>query len=156
MQRRPLDRMLNASSLIALTFAVMVFAVNAPAQTQEKKPDAPAAGPAVKNPFDAIKHFSAVMNGGIINDEDRKVYRSGKLMRTDFADQYRVSDIDIPVTWVVFTKPETKATCSKFRMADAGDFPFFLKDFRVEQSPIDTAADAKETVDGHACKIESL
>jgi hypothetical protein len=156
MQRRPLDWMLNAS-LIALTFTVMAFAVNAPAQAQEKKPDAPAAGPAVKNPFDAIKHFSAVMNGGIINDENRKVYRSGKLMRTDFADQYRVSDIDIPVTWVIFTKPETKATCSKFRMADAGDFPFFgLKDFRVEQNPDETATDGKETVDGHPCKIESL
>jgi hypothetical protein len=42
-------------------------------------------------------------------------------------------------------------------MADAGDFPFFgLKDFRVEQNPNETAADGKETVDGHSCKLENL
>jgi hypothetical protein len=160
MKRRPPVWMFDAS-LVAITLAVLALALNAPAQAQEKKPeppaaDAPVAGVPAENPFNAFKQFSAVMNGGIITDKDRKVYRSGKLMRTDFADQYRITDIDLPLTWVVFTKKEPKS-CGKFAVADAGTYPFWgMKDFVVHQASGAETSEGKETVDGHVCKVENL
>jgi hypothetical protein len=79
-------------------------------------------------------------------------------MRTDFEDQYRVTDIDVPITWVVFNKTETKPeTCARFNVADADTYPFWgLENFRVERAPAAEPASAKETVDGHACKIDHL
>jgi hypothetical protein len=156
------------ASLIVLTFVVLMFAAGASAQTdattqpakpvpaEEKKPDAPATGPSVPNPFNAFKEFTAVMNGGLVADENRKIYRSGKLMRSDFKDQYRVSDIDAPKTWVMMTK-DNAPLCSQFPVSDGSDFPFYgLKDFRVERMPADSPADVKETVDGHSCTIDRL
>src|SRR5580658_8745557 len=127
-----MKRRLGKRSPFALALALVVFAANAPSQTPAKKPGMTASGVAAQNPFDAFKHFSAVMNGGIIADKNRKIYRSGKLMRTDFQDQYRVTDIEVPITWVVFNKTETKPeTCARFDVADADTYPFWgLGNFR--------------------------
>ena len=153
MKRRPWT-----GSPLAVVLAVVFFAANAPSQTPAKKPEMTASSMAAQNPFDAFKYFSAVMNGGIIADKNRKIYRSGKLMRTDFRDQYRVTDIDAPVTWVVFNKTETKPeTCARFDVADADTYPFWgLDNFRVERAPAAEPAVGKETIDGHACKIDHL
>ena len=157
MKRRPLVWIAN-TFLIALTLAVSGLAVTASGQAEDKKPETPVAGTPVENPFNAFQHFSAVMNGGLLADKDRKVYRSGKLMRTDFKDQYRVTDIEAPVTWIVFDKIENGAkVCSKFGVADGGDFPFYgLKDFKVQRMPAESPAETTEVVDGHSCKIENL
>jgi hypothetical protein len=161
MKRRPLVWIVN-TSCIALMLAVSGLIVNASGQAEDKKedkkPEAPVAGTPVANPFNAFQHFSAVMNGGLVRDKDRKVYRSGKLMRTDFKDQFRVTDIDAPVTWIVFDKIENGAkVCSKVAIADGGDFPFYgLKDSKVTRVPSEGAGETKETVDGHTCKIENL
>jgi len=101
------------------------------------------------SPFDGFKHFSATLNGGLGRDHDRKILRSGKLMRLDFAGHYRVIDLDEPATWAVF--PDR---CARFPMPDAGTWPFFgLRDYQVERLPVQDAPE-KETVDGHVCKIE--
>jgi hypothetical protein len=153
MKGRARVAMLDASLMsLMLALSLSVFG-----QTQGKKSDA-GNSPAAQNPFDRAQYFSAVMNGGLIEDKDRKIYRSGKLMRTDFPDQYRVTNISVPVTWVVFAKKDPKgATCARFDVADAGDYPFWgLKDFRVERSSATEPSAAKESVEGHACKIENL
>src|ERR1700722_7985729 len=157
MKRRPLVRIAN-TSFIALSLAAFGLTVNASGQAEDKKPETPVVGTPVANPFNAFQHFSAVMNGGLLRDKDRKVYRSGKLMRTDFKDQYRLTDIDAPVTWIVFDKVENGAkVCSKFGVADGGDFPFYgLKDYKVQRLPADSPAETKEVVNGHSCKIENL
>jgi hypothetical protein len=128
-----------------------------PAQAQTKAPEeqaAPAAGTPVANPFDSFKHFTAIMNGGLTSEKDRKLYRSGKMMRSDFADQYRITDIDAPATWVTFAKDKS---CAKFDVADGGDFPFYgLKKFKVTRVVPEAGAEEKETVDGHPCKIDNL
>jgi hypothetical protein len=153
-----MKRRLGKGSPFALALALVVFAANAPSQTPAKKPEMTASGVAAQNPFDAFKHFSAVMNGGIIADKNRKIYRSGKLMRTDFQDQYRVTDIEVPITWVVFNKTGTKPeTCARFDVADADTYPFWgLDNFRVERVPAAEPAGGNETVDGHACQINHL
>jgi hypothetical protein len=153
-----MSRRLPKGSPFAVVLAVVVFAASAASQTPAKKPEITASGVAAQNPFDAFKYFSAVMNGGIIAEKNRKIYRSGKLMRTDFEDQYRVTDIDVPITWVVFSKTETKPeTCARFDVADADTYPFWgLDNFRAERAPAAEPAGGKETVDGHACKIDHL
>lgn len=166
MKLHPLSDNVRASRVglivAALVFVfVFAFVVKASAQMPAKKPEVADNGSVVQNPFDAFKNFSAVMSGGLIGDKDRKIYRAGNLMRTDFPDQYRVTDIDIPATWVVFgnnAKANGKsAKCARFDVADAGTYPFWgLKDFRVDRTPSVTSSAAKETVDGHACKIDDL
>jgi hypothetical protein len=103
------------------------------------------------NPFDRFEHFSATLSGGLGRDHDRKIFRSGKLMRLDFADHYRVTDMEEPATWGVF-----QDRCAKFPMPDAGTWPFFgLREYQAERS-VNPATPEKETVDGHVCRVEQL
>ena len=95
-----------------------------------------------------FKFFSANVTGGIAQDHDRKIYRSGNLMRLDFEDSYRVTDLDTLKMWGV-----TGKQCMEFSRPDAGTFPFSAyHDFRAERSP----TNEEETVDGHVCKIENV
>ena len=92
--------------------------------------------------------FSATVTGGIARDHDRKIYRSGKWMRLDFDDSYRVNDLDTLEMWSVGAN-----RCVKFLRPDAGSYPFTAyHNFKVER----THVAEKETVDGHVCKIEIL
>jgi hypothetical protein len=133
-----------------LTFSLFLLALliqGAQAHIQEKQDNTPATVPTALSPFDAFPQFSATLNGGFGRDTNRKIYRSGKLMRFEFSDHYRISDIEAKTSWLMYP---TK--CSKFPMLDPGVFPFSRK-FRVEQS---SASESKETVDGHTCKIEDV
>lgn len=103
---------------------------------------------ATQNPFDEFQSFSAILNGGIGGDHDRKVYRSGNLMRMDFDDSYRITDLKNRTTFGI-----QAASCVQVAMPDAGTYPFSAyRDYEVERSLI---AD-KETVDGHICRIENV
>ncbi len=133
-----------------LTLSVFVLAfliMSVQAQIQEKEADKPAVVPTARSPFDAFQRFSATLNGGLGRDTNRKIYRSGKLMRFEFPDHYRISDIEAKMSWLMYPQ-----RCSKFPMLDPGVFPFSRK-FRVEQS---STSENKETVDGHTCKIEDM
>lgn len=127
-------------SIVALTICLH-------GQTQQKV-DAQSGGAGARNPFDGFRSFSATMNGGIGGDHDRKIYRLGDLMRADFDDSYRITDLQKLTMWGV-----QRATCSEFAMPDAAAFPFSAyHDHKVARSP--TAE--KETVDGHVCAIENV
>ncbi|HYK49218.1 MAG TPA: hypothetical protein VEU94_05795 [Terriglobales bacterium] len=115
---------------------------------QNAQPATPASS---GNPFDKFEHFSATLHGGLGRDQDRKIYRSGNLMRLDFANHYRITDMELPATWAVM--PDR---CARFPMPDAGTWPFFgLRNHKAERS-VDPGSSGKETVDGHACRVERL
>jgi hypothetical protein len=101
-----------------------------------------------RNPFDEFRTFSATMNGGIGGDHDRKLYRLGNLMRADFPDSHRITDLQKLTMWGV-----QGDSCSEFAMPDAAAFPFSAyHDYKVERS----VTAEKETVDGHVCAIENV
>ena len=131
------------SALIAL---LVLWVMSAPAQLQEKPADKPAAAASGEDPFAKFQHFSAILNGGMGRDTNRQIYRTGKLMRFDFADHHRI--VDLETRSLVLVYPDK---CSKAPMMDPGVFPFSRK-FRVESS---TPA-GKETVGGHTCKVEDM
>jgi hypothetical protein len=132
-------------NLTLSVFLLALLTISVQAQTQEKQPDQAAAAPSAENPFVAYQQFSATLNGGFGRDTNRKIYRSGKLMRFDFADHYRITDLDTKSSWLMYPK-----RCAKYPMLDPGVFPFSRK-FHLEES---STSDSKETVDGHSCKIE--
>jgi outer membrane lipoprotein-sorting protein len=103
----------------------------------------------IQNPLiSEFKTFSASVSGGIAHDHDRKIYRSGKWMRLDFDDSYRVNDLDTLEMWSVGAN-----RCVEFNRPDAGSYPFSAyHDFKVERK----ASQEEETIDGHVCKIETL
>jgi hypothetical protein len=116
-------------------------------QTQAK-PSATAENASAKDPFDSFKTFSATLNGGAGGDHDRKIYRSGNLMRSDFGDSYRITDLEKRITWGV-----DPHSCTRVSAADAASFPFSAyRGFKVERS----LASEKEAVDGHSCVIENV
>jgi hypothetical protein len=119
-------------------------------QTQPKQ--APkAASRESQNPLiSEYKYFSAKVSGGIANDHNRKIYRSGNLMRLDFDNSYRITDLDTLKMWGV-----TGDSCIEFAGPDAGAYPFAAyHDFKVERIP--AKEKEEETVDGHVCKIENM
>lgn len=130
-----------------LAMALMVLAVSLQGQTQKKPaPKIPADGD--QNPFQAFQSFSATLNGGMGNDHDRKIYRSGKMMRVDFEDHYRLADLEKLTSRVVH--PDR---CQQFGKPDIASYPFSAyNDFKVVRAPTED----KETVDGHSCKIENV
>jgi len=142
--------MISRSFRLALLSCVLAVPVCFQGQTQRKAaPKAPS--PESQNPLvSQFKSFSAKVSGGIARDHDRKIYRSGNLMRLDFGDEYRVSDLNTLHMWSV-----TGDSCAKFDRPDAGTFPFSAyHDFKVER--VVTKEKEEETVDGHVCKIENL
>ena len=128
-------------------FLLALLIMGVQAQIQEKQPDKTAAAPSAESPFAAYQQFSATLNGGLGRDTNRKIYRSGKLMRFDFADHYRISDLEARTSWLMYPK-----RCAKIPMLDPGVFPFSRK-FHIQQS---STSESKETVDGHTCKIEDM
>ena len=133
---------------LAALSSILALAVGAPAQTQGKERSKRVLQD-IQNPLiSEFKTFSANVTGGIARDHDRKIYRSGKWMRVDFDDSYRVNDLDTLQMWSVGAN-----RCVEFARPDAGTYPFSAyHDFKVER----TATQEEETVDGHVCKIETL
>jgi hypothetical protein len=100
------------------------------------------------NPFDSFRYFSATLNGGITRDTNRRIYRSGNLIRLDFDGSYRITDLEKVMTWGV-----DPHACVQIALPDAGTFPFSAyRDFKVERA----LTAEKETVDGHLCAIENV
>src|SRR6266478_1270205 len=128
-------------------FLLALLMVSVQAQIQEKQPKKAQAAPSAENPFAAYQQFSATLNGGLGRDTNRKIYRSGKLMRFEFPDHYRIADLEAKTIWLMYPK-----RCSKFPMLDPGVFPFSRK-FHIEQS---STSEVKETIDGHTCKIDDV
>jgi hypothetical protein len=113
------------------------------------KPVPKAAAPELGNPLlERYKFFSARVTGGIADDHDRKIYRSGHLMRADFDDGIRISDLHTLGMWGIHGEK-----CFAFTRPDASTYPFsaFL-DFKAEISPNKEL----ETIDGHKCQIETV
>src|SRR5262249_13009964 len=106
--------------LLSAVLLVFALAIVEPAKTQTKAKTAPPASQAsAKNPFDSFKTFSATLNGGIGHDHDRKIFRSGNLMRSDFSDSYRVIDLEKQITLGVY-----QGTCTQYSAPDAASYPF--------------------------------
>lgn len=139
--------MSSQSFRLALLSCIFLFAPNLPAQAH--KGDAPkSASKEIQNPLGEFKSFSANVSGGIAQDHDRRIYRSGNLIRLDFQGSYRVTDLSSLKMWGV-----TGDRCVEFDRPDAGTFPFSAyHDYKVERFP----AKEEETVDGHVCKIENV
>lgn len=140
---------MNSNSLhLALLSSIFALTVCAQAATHHEETSKRAL-PDTQNPLiSEFKTFSANVTGGIARDHDRKIYRSGKWMRLDFDDSYRVNDLDTLEMWSIGTN-----RCVEFTRPDAGTYPFTAyHDFKVER----TAMQEKETIDGHVCKIEIL
>jgi hypothetical protein len=143
---------------IAVPACVLTLTACLQAQTQGKEAPGPAKQAPkatrketqIQNPLvSEFRSFSANVTGGIANDHDRKIYRSGNLMRLDFdKGEYRITDLDTLRMWGV-----AGDRCMMFDRPDAGTFPFAAyHDFKAERS----MAQEEETVDGHACKIENV
>jgi hypothetical protein len=106
------------------------------------------AEPSPPNPFHPFRQFSAILNGGAGNDHDRKIYRSGDLMRADFDDSYRVTSLASLTTWSVH--PDR---CLKVGLPDASTYPFnAYKEWVIDRE----MTEQRETIDGHLCKIENV
>ncbi|MGA3089152.1 MAG: hypothetical protein ABSD75_11100 [Terriglobales bacterium] len=111
-------------------------------------PPAKTTSAASSNPFDQFQSFSALLSGGLADDHDRKIYRSGNLLRSDFEASYRITDLKTLSMWGV--QPDG---CVQFAAPDASSFPFSAyRDFNIDRS----LSGEKESLDGHACKIENL
>jgi hypothetical protein len=129
-----------------LIYSVVALTVFLPAQSLNHKPPQPAI--TGQNPFDAFPSFSATLNGGIGRDHDRKLYRSENLMRMDFDDSYRITDLKKRTTLGI-----NGGKCVKLAIPDAGSYPFSAyHDFNVQRS----LTQQRETVDGHVCTIENV
>ena len=141
-----------SSRLFCVALLICVLAVPVCVQGQTQRKEAPkAASQESENPLvSQFKSFSAKVTGGIAKDHDRKIYRSGNLMRLDFDKSYRVSDLNTLKMWGV-----TGKSCVAFERPDAGTYPFSAyHDFKVER--VLSKEKEEETVDGHVCKIENL
>jgi len=101
------------------------------------------------NPFDSFTSFSATMTGGLRADQNRKIYRSGNLMRLDFDGSYRVVDLKKHTTWGV-----GGGHCAEIAAPDAGSYPFSApyENFKIER----VLTDEKETVAGHVCRLSHV
>ena len=133
-----------------LAKALTVFAFSIALSAQVRPADSSAAVPfwQRQNPFDALTSFSATLNGGMGLDHNRKIYRSAHLMRLQFEDFYRITDLNTLTTWDIH--PDS---CVKINMPDAATYPFSaFRDFRVER----LSTEEKESVDGHVCRIENV
>jgi hypothetical protein len=106
-----------------------------------------------KSPFDEFQDFSAIQNGGPLPgmDEDRYIYRSGNLMRTQ-------SDAAVPEYYVTdLVKQECHAVaaraCLQMNYADKRSFPFFItgKGSTYERTVI-----GEDNLDGHKVRIEDV
>ena len=137
---------------LTLLSSILALAVCAAAQTQKKNTSKPSHQDTENPLLSEFKTFSANVTGGIARDHDRKIYRSGKWMRLDFDDSYRVNDLDTLQMWSVGAN-----RCVEFARPDAGSYPFTAyHNFKVERTTLETTTKQEETVDGHICEIETL
>jgi hypothetical protein len=130
-------RLLNVAVLVALLLPKL--------HAQKAAKPGTASG---DSPFAPFAQFSATLTSGLLKDEPRKVYRSGKFFRVDLDGTYHVTDLALGTTWSI--RPER---CTRVSGPDIRSYPFAAyRDYKVERFPNED----KETVDGHPCKIENV
>jgi outer membrane lipoprotein-sorting protein len=133
---------------VRMMFVALISLPTIATAQSQSKPSHSVAKAGGNDPFDSFKTFSATLNGGMGNDHDRKIYRSGNLMRFDFENSYRITDLDKRITWGV-----DPHSCTKLDAPDAASFPFSAyRDFEVKRS----LTTETETIDGHPCVIENV
>jgi hypothetical protein len=103
-----------------------------------------------QNPFASFTEFSATMVGSLLgNIDETKIYRSGKLMRTEMPNGYYfVTDLTTLDTFAVFPK-----RCLHNSVPPIFAFPFtsFRAHPTFQRTPV-----GEEIVDGHHCHVESV
>lgn len=104
-------------------------------------------------PWDGFQNFSAIQNGGPLPgmNDDRFIYRSGKLLRVQ-------GDASVPeyyITNLMTQQSHAVASngCLEMGYPYKGSFPFFVAvpGVTYEHTPI-----GEENVDGHRCHVEDL
>jgi hypothetical protein len=143
--------MRSQSFRFTLLACVLALATCLQAQVKKKESEKPTHKELqTQNPLvSEFKFFSANVSGGLAQDHDRKIYRSGNLLRVDFDNgEYRITDLSTLKMWGI-----TGKQCAAFSRPDVSSFPFSAyHDFKAESS----VTQEEETVDGHVCKMENL
>jgi hypothetical protein len=109
-----------------------------------------AQAPKSPSPFEAVREFSATMNGALVGPpSDGKIYRSGDLMRVDLPTEYMVTDLATNATFAVIY---SSGFCLGGSVPAGRTFPFIAaKNAKVTQSDR-----GEETIDKHPSKIEEV
>jgi len=106
-----------------------------------------------ESPWDRFQNFSAIQNGGPLPgmDDDRFIYRSGKLVRVQ-------GDASVPEYYITnLITQQSHAVesngCLEMGYPYKGSFPFFaaVQGVTYEFTPI-----GEENVDGHRCHVEDV
>ena len=128
-----------------VTCLILALAIGIQGQAGQK----PSATPRpTEHPLAAYRSFSARMTGGLGREEGRQIYRLGNLMRADFGNYYRVTDLKTRTMWSVAGK-----SCEKFAGPDASSFPFAsYADFEAKREETNES----ENIDGHSSKVERV
>ena len=109
-----------------------------------------AQGPKPQNPFEAVRAFSATMNGGLVGpSSDGKIYRSGDLMRVDLPTEYMVTDLATSATSAVLY---STGFCLEGSVPAGRTFPFSL----ARNAKVVQADRGDETVDNHPTRSEEV
>jgi hypothetical protein len=106
-----------------------------------------------ESPFDPFQEFSAIQNGGPLPgmNEDRFIYRSGKLMRTQgdsAVPNYFVTDMDKRKTYA-----QAASGCLEIGAPHTRSFPVYLSGHGITYEHIPVG---EETVDGHKSHVEDV
>jgi hypothetical protein len=106
-----------------------------------------------ESPFDPFQEFSAIQNGGPLPgmNEDRYIYRSGKLMRTQGdagVPNYFVTNFDTRKTYA-----QAASGCLEIGAPHTRSFPVYLSGHGITYEHIPVG---EETVDGHECHVEDV
>lgn len=107
----------------------------------------PASHPATAGPLLApFTYFSAIMSGGIVKEQPKKIYRSGDLVRIDLPGKFHVTSLRTKGTWAVH--PDR---CTYLPAPDVATYPFVsLRNYKIERS----STEETQMIDGHRCKLE--
>jgi hypothetical protein len=109
-----------------------------------------AQSPKPQNPFEAVKEFSATMNGALVGPpSDGKIYRSGDLMRVDLPTEYMVTDLSTNATFAVLY---STGFCLEGSVPAGRTFPFSL----ARNATVVLADRGEETIENHPAKIEEV
>jgi len=129
-----------------------------PKTAPKKTPTAPQSNTAKPpSPFDPLTEFSATMIGSLTGDDnERNVYRSGKLMRVEGLNKmsFFISNLDTNDLYATLQRPKLKTQRCLHDVApllQTFPFGFFRADFKFQRTP-----EGEDDVDGHHCHVESV
>lgn len=131
----------------------------APKAASKKTPAAPQSNAAKPpSPFDSLTEFSATMIGSLAGDDDneRKVYRSGKMMRVEGLNKmsFFIANLDTNDLYATLQRPKLKTQRCLHDVApllQSFPFAFFRPGYKFERTPA-----GEDDFDGHHCHLESV